>query len=278
MPHTTIIAPAEFVAQADESWVLLDCRFSLNDTESGRAGYKEGHLKGAHYAHLDHDLSGRIVPGQTGRHPMPDPTGFRRRLGMWGIAPDVQVVTYDQGPGAYAARAWWLLRYFGHTAVTVLDGGLTAWTAAGFPLSTDEPRRQAYSYPVLEPVTGSVDAAWVEKHFASGVTLVDARASERFQGLVEPLDPVAGHIPGASNRPWQNNLGADGRFKSASELRADFEAFGPAGEQVHYCGSGVTAAHNVLATEVAGLQGARLYPGSWSDWITDPSHGVEPAV
>ncbi len=275
MAHTTIISPAELSSLEDDSWVLLDCRFSLTDTEEGRQSYQEGHIAGAHYAHLDHDLSGRIVAGQTGRHPMPDPTGFRRRLGMWGIAPDVQVVTYDQGPGAFAARAWWLLQHFGHEAVAVLDGGLAAWTAAGLPLSTDEPRRYPDVYPTLEPLSGSVDADWVAEHLASGVTLVDARASERFRGLVEPLDPVAGHIPGAANRPWQDNLGADGKFKAAPELRSDFEVFGPADAQVHYCGSGVTAAHNVLAMHVAGLKAARLYPGSWSEWITDPDRAVE---
>ena len=275
MAYTTIISPADLASHSDDSWVLLDCRFSLANTEEGRQGYAEGHIEGAHYAHLDHDLSGRILPGETGRHPLPDPSGFRRRLGMWGIEPGTQVVAYDQGPGAFASRAWWLLRHFGHEAVAVLDGGLAAWSAEQFPLATDEPRRHADTYPVLESLSGSVDAAWVAENLGTGVSLVDARADERFRGLVEPLDPVAGHIPGAMNRPWQNNLSPGGGFKTGPELRSDFDAFGPAENQVHYCGSGVTAAHNVLAMHVAGLSAARLYPGSWSEWVTDPTRPVE---
>lgn len=278
MAHTTIISPAELASLGGDSRVLLDCRFSLTDTEQGRREYDTGHIEGAHYVHLDYDLSGRIELGITGRHPMPDPTGFRRRLGMWGVAPDVQVVAYDQGPGAFAARAWWLLRYFGHEAVAVLDGGLAAWTAAGLPLSAGEPRRHADMYPTLEPLVGNVDADWIAGRLPSGVKLVDARANERYRGLVEPLDPVAGHIPGAMNRPWQDNLAADGTFRTAAELRADLEAFGPDNEQVHYCGSGVTAAHNVLAMHVAGLPQARLYPGSWSEWITDSERPVETSL
>jgi thiosulfate/3-mercaptopyruvate sulfurtransferase len=274
MAHTTIISPAELASRSDESWVLLDCRFSLTDTEEGRKRYEEGHITGAHYAHLDHDLSGRIIAGQTGRHPMPEPTGFRRRLGMWGISPETQVVAYDQGPGAFAARAWWLLRHYGHEAVAVLDGGVAAWTAAGLPLATDEPRRHPDSYPTCDPLSLSVDADWIFAHLNGETNVVDARASERYQGLVEPLDPVAGHIPGAQNRPWKDNLKADGTLKAPGDLRAAFESFGPAQDQVHYCGSGVTAAHNVLAMHVAGLQGAKLYPGSWSEWITDSGRPV----
>lgn len=275
MPLTTIISPAELLELRDDSWVILDCRFSLSDTEEGRRGYQDGHIGGAYYAHLDHDLSGRIVAGETGRHPLPDPIGFRRRLGMWGIEPETQVVAYDQGQGAFAARAWWLLRYFGHEAVAVLDGGLAAWTAEGHPLSTDEPRRHAEVYPTLEPLSAAVDADWIAEHLSPGVALVDARANERYRGLVEPLDSKAGHIPGALNRPWQDNLSQQGTFKSAAELRGDFAAFGPADEQVHYCGSGVTAAHNVLAMHVAGMTEAKLYPGSWSEWITNSERPVE---
>lgn len=295
MSRTALISPEELLLEGDSSWVLLDCRFYLADPEAGAREYRENHLKGAHYAHLDQDLSGPIEAGATGRHPLPDRTQFRTAMGAWGIGPTTQVVAYDQGPGAFAARAWWLLRYHGHELVAVLDGGLPAALEAGLDVSRDLPARKADQYPALPPIALAASAEEVsaglapgdERHSRGGVgekrapagvgdgrVLVDARANDRYRGLVEPLDPVAGHIPTAQNRPWQLNLADNGQFKSAEELRGEFSGFGPPEQQVHYCGSGVTAAHNVLAMESAGLTGARLYPGSWSEWITDPARPV----
>lgn len=296
MSHTALLSAEELLLECDSSWALLDCRFYLADPAAGEREYQENHLEGAHYAHLDRDLSGPITPGVTGRHPLPDGTGFRRTMGAWGIAPSTQVVAYDQGPGAFAARAWWLMRYHGHTLVAVLDGGLPAALEEGLALSLELPPTQTGQYPDLPPVALAAEAeevfaglaAGYEQHGPAGVgerpgrarvseqrMLVDARANDRYRGLVEPLDPVAGHIPTAQNRPWQLNLADNGRFKSADELRQELSGFGPPEQQVHYCGSGVTAAHNLLAMEAAGLTGARLYPGSWSEWITDPARPVE---
>jgi thiosulfate/3-mercaptopyruvate sulfurtransferase len=256
--------------------VLLDCRFDLADPGYGARAYAAGHLPGARRAELERDLSGR-PDGRNGRHPLPERAAFAATVARWGIAPGVAVVAYDAEGGPYAARAWWLLRWLGHDAVAVLDGGRAAWTAAGGTLETavPPPAHGAAPYPASpQPAMPTIDADALAAALGR-VTLVDARAGERFRGEVEPIDPVAGHIPGALNRVFKRNLGADGRFLPATALRTAFAAFGarPA-DVVHQCGSGVTACHNLLAMEHAGLAGSVLYPGSWSQWCSDPSRPI----
>jgi thiosulfate/3-mercaptopyruvate sulfurtransferase len=254
--------------------VLLDCRFDLADTEAGARAYAEGHLPGAHCVHLDRDLSGAKT-GRNGRHPLPAREALAAACGRWGIGPETRVVAYDAQGGVYAARAWWLLRWLGHTTVAVLDGGLPAWRAAGGPLSTETPAAAALPpYPAAAaPAMPQIDADTLLARLGR-VRLLDARAGERFRGEVEPLDPVAGHIPGATLRCFKDNLDGS-RFKPAAVLRTEFGALDtPADQIVHQCGSGVTACHNLLAMEHAGLVGSVLYPGSWSEWCADPARPV----
>ncbi|WP_312320750.1 sulfurtransferase [Stenotrophomonas sp.] len=257
---------------------VLDARFSLADPQSGAAAYAQGHIAGAVHADLNRDLADLGKPGE-GRHPLPDSDVFAAQLGRWGIGKDTPVVVYDAGDGSMAAaRAWWMLRLIGHTRVAVLDGGLAAWQSAGYPLTAEVPALTG-----LPPYPGQFDRdqiASVEeiaarlKH-APG-WLLDARAGERFRGEVEPLDPVAGHVPGAVNRPFALNV-HDGRLRPAADLRAALQPLiGTHDPQqvVLMCGSGVTACHLLLAMEVAGLSGARIYPGSWSGWVSDSSRPV----
>jgi thiosulfate/3-mercaptopyruvate sulfurtransferase len=252
--------------------VLLDCSFDLADTGAGRRAFEQAHLPGAVYAHLDDDLSGPKT-GRNGRHPLPDRAAWAAALGRWGIGPDTPVVAYDAQGGMYAARAWWMLLWIGHAAAGVLDGGLPAWRAAGGAVEAGRARPSAATvpHPLGDSLVPAIDADALLATLGR-VTLLDARAGERFRGEVEPLDARAGHIPGARSRFFKDNLRADGRFRDPAELRADFEAFGadPA-NVVHQCGSGVTACHNLLAMEAAGLHGSALYPGSWSEWSADPS-------
>jgi thiosulfate/3-mercaptopyruvate sulfurtransferase len=272
----------ELIAQG-RSPVLLDCGFDLVDPGAGERAYATGHLPGAQYVSLDHDLSGdrTDAEGQSlrrGRHPLPERGALAAAAGRWGIAPGTPVVTYDAQGSPYAARAWWLLRWLGHAEVAVLDGGPAAWLAAGGTLSTDQAdTTPVAAYPSRPPAMPTIDAATLQARLGQ-VRLLDARAPERFRGEVEPLDPVAGHIPGAANRLFKLNLQADGRFRPAKELRAEFDrhvSFGtPAAEVVHQCGSGVTACHNLLAMAHAGLHGSVLYPGSWSEWCADPARPV----
>jgi thiosulfate/3-mercaptopyruvate sulfurtransferase len=254
--------------------VLLDCRFDLADTEAGERAWASGHLPGAFHAHLDRDLSGAKT-GRNGRHPLPARADLARRAGLWGITPSVQVVCYDAQAGSYAARAWWLLRWLGHDAVAVLDGGLQAWLAAGGTLDTTVPAAAVSApYPLAAPAMPTIDADTLLRRLGQ-LPVLDARAGERFRGEVEPLDPVAGHIPGATLRFFRDNLNADGFFKPAAQLRQEFAALGAgSGEVVHQCGSGVVACHNLLAMTHAGYDGAVLYPGSWSEWCSDPSRPV----
>jgi len=265
-------------ATASTALRLVDARFSLADPQSGAAQYAAGHLPGAVYADLNRDLSDLSRQGH-GRHPLPESDAFAATVGRWGIGPDTQVVVYDAGDGSMAAaRLWWLLRLIGHRRVAVLDGGLAAWQAAAQPLSTDPAE-----VPALPPYPGRFDLSQVAAadeiaarlSQASG-WLIDARAGERYRGEVEPLDRVAGHVPGARNRPFALNL-RDGRFRPAAELRAELEpllgTYAP-GEAVMMCGSGVTACHLLLAFEVAGLGGARVFADSWSGWSSDPSRPV----
>jgi thiosulfate/3-mercaptopyruvate sulfurtransferase len=253
--------------------VLLDCSFDLADPVAGESAFHAAHLPGSQYAHLERDLSGPKT-GRNGRHPLPDRQALARRAGEWGIAPGVQVVCVDDHGMMYAARAWWLLRWLGHDAVAVLDGGKAAWRAAGQAMSSEPPTAEARPpYPATEPAMPSIDAAALHGQLGNR-PIVDARSAERYRGENETLDPVAGHIPGAGNRFFKLNLGADGRFKPLDELRAAFAALGAPERVVHSCGSGVTACHNLLAMEAAGLTGSTLYPGSWSEWCADPARPV----
>lgn len=254
--------------------VLLDCSFDLADTAAGERAWAAGHLPGALHAHLDRDLSGAKT-GRNGRHPLPAREDLAAAAGRWGITPAVQVVAYDAQGAAYAARAWWLLRWLGHDAVAVLDGGVAAWLAAGGLLETAVPAVTPQApYPSAAPAMPTIAADALLARMGR-LTLLDARAGERFRGEVEPLDPVAGHIPGATLRFFRDNLGADGRFKPAAQLRQEYATLGAgAGEVVHQCGSGVTACHNLLAMVHAGYDDAVLYPGSWSEWCSDPSRPV----
>lgn len=252
--------------------LLLDCGFDLADPTAGERAYIASHLPGAQYLHLDRDLSGP-KDGRNGRHPLPLPSAWAATLGRFGVTPGTEIVCHDDHGGVYAARAWWLLRWAGHAAVAVLDGGRAAWREAGgrFESGPSAPPPAAPPYPLpAVPGMPTLDtddlAATLER-----VALLDARAPERFRGDVEPLDPVAGHIPGAINRFFKLNLGPEGRFLPAAELREAFSALAAGRPVVHQCGSGVTACHNLLAMERAGLDAGRLYPGSWSAWCADPA-------
>lgn len=257
---------------------VVDCSHDLARPDAGAAQHAQGHVPGAVHAHLDRDLSGRKT-GHNGRHPLPEPAVFARWLGQHGVADNTPVVAYDRSGGLFAARLWWLLRWIGHNDVLVLDGGWAAWVAAGGVVGTGIERPDSDRHRE-GPVRGEmcVDVEFVRDNLLSGESLVvDARASERFQGRSEPLDPIAGHIPGALNRPCSENLEADGRFKSPELLATEWRALigdRDASTLISQCGSGVTACHNLLALEHAGLGRARLYPGSWSEWCSDPARPV----
>ncbi len=256
--------------------LLLDCRFALEDPTYGQRSYREGHIDGAHYADLEQDLSGPVQKGVTGRHPLPDPAELQARLRSWGLDAEREVVLYDDGPGAFAARAWWLLMWLGkRDGVYLLDGGLKAWREAGLPLTQALPGSCAGQFQGQIDPTLTIDAdALAARLHAAELTLIDARALPRFRGEVEPIDPVAGHIPGAQCAAFTDNLGADGRFLPPEQLRQRFAtllAGRPVEALVAYCGSGVTACHNLFALCLAGYPLARLYPGSWSEWITQPA-------
>ena len=278
-PPSPLIAATDLGSRLEESdWCILDCRFTLNDTERGRRDYHLSHIPNALYAHLDDDLSGPVIAGETGRHPLPSPETFAATLGQWGIDPGVSVVIYDDRDSSIAARLWWMLSWVGHRRVFVLDGGWAAWTAMGGPVTDAPGRRQPRIYRVHPNSSMLADCPEVVKiQPESGWLLVDSRTGERFRGEWEPVDPVAGHIPGAINAPFTANLDASGRLLPAATLRSRFAemlgAVDPA-RAVFYCGSGVTAAHNLLALAVAGMEGARLYAGSWSEWIVDPRRPV----
>ena len=260
--HTTIINAK---TASKNSVKFLDCRSTLGDPDAGRRAYEGGHIAGALFLSLDDDLA--ASPGDGGRHPLPEPESLLNRLRALGINDEDQVVVYDDAGGAYAARAWWCLRWLGHEAVAVLNGGLSAWPA---PLSTEVIRPATGNFSQRPALTRSLDVADLSAGL-SAYQLIDARAQARFDGLEEPIDPVAGHIPGAICRPFQDNLKKDGTFCSATELAKRF----PAGDDVVcYCGSGVTAAHNILAMRIAGLPEPMLYPGSWSEWIRDDQRPV----
>ncbi len=278
---TTLVSTEELgarvVVPADPSIVIVDVRHDLAQADTwGESAYRRGHLPGARFAHIDRDLSAPRT-GRNGRHPLPDQDTCARVFGRLGIDAAKQVVAYDQGPGMYAARLWWMLRSLGHDAAAVLDGGFAAWTREGRGVTSDTPEfREATFTPRRSAAT--VDALAIAANLATrSFVLLDARARERYRGDAEPLDPVAGHIPGAINRPYLDNLEPDGQFRSAAALATEFDALlagRGASDVVHYCGSGVTACHNLLAMAHAGRSGARLYPGSWSEWCSDPERPV----
>ena len=275
---TTLIQPLELRANlADPRWVLLDCRFDLANPGAGRLAWQAGHLPGAQYAHLDHDLSAP-VGAASGRHPLPDAEVLAGRLGQWGIGNDSQVIAYDAANGAHAARLWWLLRWVGHTDVAVLDGGFAAWQRAQLPVDADVPKRPARQFVAqVRSAAWLTTAAVAESLVRGDIALIDARSADRFAGQNETIDPVAGHVPGARNHPFATNLDADNRFLPAPELRRRWSRTlggAPSAQAVCMCGSGVTACHDLLALEIAGLGGARLYAGSWSEWIRDPSRPI----
>ena len=283
MTFTTLIQATELKAlmHAKAPLVVIDARFDLNDIDQGERSFAAEHVQGAHYAHLERDLSDpkQDKSGQfMGRHPLPDRSTFAATVGAWGITPDSQVVVLDDQSAMFAARAWWMLRWLGHEAVAVVDGGWAACREAGLPL-TSEATAKAVStapYPKRESLMSQVEAAALLQQLGQA-RIFDARSSERFRGDVEPLDSRAGHIPGASNRPFRDNLDPSGRFKSAAALHAEFAGLlgsSKPSEVIHQCGSGVTACHNLLAMEIAGLRGGLLYAGSWSHWSADPSRPV----
>lgn len=275
---TPLISAAELSPHLENAdWLVVDCRFDLARPAAGEEAYQLGHIPGAVYAHLDRDLSSAITP-TSGRHPLPSPEQFAATLRRWGVASDTQVVAYDADTGAYAARLWWMLRWVGHSKVAVLEGGFKAWQAAGLPVASDFPTRAPSNFVARPDRNAWLDAAQVAQRVRqSDWRLLDARAPERFAGAVEPIDAVAGHVPGARNHPFATSLAPDGRFLPAAQLRERFAASqaGVAdGNTIAMCGSGVTACHLLLALEVAGKPGAKLYAGSWSEWIRDAARGV----
>ena len=279
MAFTTLVSTDVLAKHLkDPAFAIIDCRFKLDDPAWGEKQYAEGHIPGAVYAHLDRDLSG-MKTGKNGRHPLPDPIELGLKCGTWGLAPGIQVVAYDQDTGMFASRLWWLLRWIGHKSVAVLDGGYAKWTREGRGTRTGIEKRTRTEFKIERQSQMITDAsAMKELTIRSDWRMLDARAPERYRGEVEPLDKKAGHIPTARNHPFLSNLGEQGTFRTPEELRERFKAsMGPvpSDQIVCYCGSGVTACHNLLAMEHAGLNGAKLYPGSWSEWSSDDSRPVE---
>ena len=257
---------------------VFDCRFDLASAARGRECWLEGHIPGAHHADLDQDLAGPVTAG-SGRHPLPTPAAFADFLARSGWTVGQPVVAYDAQGGAFAARLWWLMRYFGHDCVTLLDGGWGAWLEAGEPVQSGSSAPVPAAVPVLKPQPQMViDVAALQAGLERGeLALLDARDADRFQGKSEPIDAVAGHVPGACNRPFSSNLAEGQRWRAAEEIKADFEpllARNGAAATVHMCGSGVTACHNLFAMEYAQLPGSRLYVGSWSEWIRNSQRPV----
>jgi thiosulfate/3-mercaptopyruvate sulfurtransferase len=278
MSFSALIEVSELACHIGQSdWLVVDCRSSITDASAGKRAYIEGHLPGAVFADLGHDLSDKSRKGQ-GRHPFPSDAQFSALLSQWGLAPGTQVVCYDADNGTMAARLWWMLQAVGHAAAAVLDGGIAAWHAAGGAVVTDIPQRSSTTVDVhfdLRRFMTFEEAGQLPNR--PDLILVDARAGPRYRGEVEPIDPVAGHVPGAVNRPFTDNLDASGKFKSADRLYSEFIDLlqsRPPEAMAHMCGSGVTACHNLLAMHHAGLSGARLFAPSWSGWISDPARPV----
>lgn len=257
---------------SDTPPVVVDTRFSLADPEQGRREFTEAHIPTARYAQLDEDLSAPAIPGKTGRHPLPNPAEFAVQLGRWGISNTTPVVVYDGAAGGIAARLWWMLRWLGHSQVSVLDGGWAAWRRAGFEISSEPPDIRPAAFFPKQQTKMAVDAdAVMDMRIRKRITLLDARSADRYAGKNETIDPIAGHIPGAVSGPYMDTVHPDGTSRSPAELLAHFRTLLDGADPenvVVYCGSGVTAARAILAMEAAGLPGAKLYPGSWSEWIT----------
>ncbi|MEQ1740241.1 MAG: sulfurtransferase [Methyloglobulus sp.] len=278
MNYTTLISVEDLHQHLnDPDYVIIDCRFSLANTEAGFTAYRHGHIPNARYAHLDKDLSSANTDF-TGRHPLPNFSQLVKKLGAWGIDNNSQVVVYDDANGAFAGRLWWLLRYLGHNKVAVLDGGYSYWQKLSFPITTILPSIKPNIFRAYPSEHLALNALEVQNGLAQkAICLIDARTPERYRGEQEPIDPVAGHIPGALNRPFQLNLDSNGLFLSPEVLRNQFKTLiGNKNPQqvVHMCGSGVTACHNLLAMEVAGLTDSKLYPGSWSEWIRNKNRPI----
>lgn len=278
MALTTLVNTEQLAAHLhDSTWVVFDCRHDLANPDSGTRAYATAHIPGARFVHLDRDLSAP-TSGTNGRHPLPDPKAFMRTLGAAGVDSRKQVIAYDAQTGVYAARLWWMLRWLGHENVAVLDGGYAKWTGEGRPLSSAVPQPAPARF-AGQPRAISVDADEVMRSLGRpDRVLVDARAPDRYRGENETLDPVGGRIHGSLNRFFRDNLDASGCFKPAADLRQGFAVLlgnAPPDAVVHSCGSGVSACHNLLAMEIAGLSGSRLYPGSWSEWCSDPSRPTE---
>lgn len=260
---------------AEPDWVVVDCRFDLLKPQAGQEAYALGHIPGAVYADLNQDLSSPVT-AHSGRHPLPDPHDFAQQLGKWGIGNTSQVVVYDASNGGYAVRLWWMLRWLGHAAVALLDGGFAAWQAAELPVMAQIPTPITRQFiPAVHPDMNLTTVQIRDGMASHTITIVDARTSVRYAGEVEPIDPVAGHIPTALNYPYEGNCTAKGCFLPASQLKARFAALSDHPDRVvHMCGSGVTACHNLLAMEIAGLSGSKLYAGSWSEWVRDPTNPI----
>jgi len=280
--YSTLISTADLAERLDDpAFVIVDVRHNLVDPERwGQDEYAKAHIPNARFAHLDRDLSASRT-GTNGRHPLPTPARAAKVFGQLGIDGSKQVVAYDQGDSTFASRLWWMLRWLGHEAVAVLDGGFAKWTREKRPTTPEVPKVRTATFEVgrvAPTVSATGVGASLTRHT---LLLLDARAAERFRGEVEPLDPVAGHIPGAMNRPYAQNLASDGTFRKAKELRGEFDAMlhGRAAEDVvHYCGSGVSSCHNVLAMAIAGFPLTRLYPGSWSEWVADRARPIATRV
>jgi thiosulfate/3-mercaptopyruvate sulfurtransferase len=277
MAYRTLIDTATLANNiGDPEWRIFDLRHDLMNPELGREQYAEGHISGASFVPLDVDLSGEKT-GTNGRHPLPDANDFMATLGEWGVRPGQQIVVYDGSNGTFAGRLWWMLRWMGHYSVAVLDGGITKWEKEGRPLTAEVPHYSPTTYKGA-PRTMHVEVGFVAANLdKSEVTVIDARAAGRYAGIGETIDPVGGHIPGALNRPFTENLNKDGTYKAPEALAREFAALlgnrSPK-QIVHQCGSGVSACHNILAMEIAGLAGSRLYPGSWSEWCQDPKRPI----
>ncbi len=273
-----LVTTEELAARLDDpKWIVFDTRHDLVDHAKGRRAYDAGHIPGAYFLDVESDLAGE-KSGKNGRHPLPDIDAFAAAMNVRGVAPGVQVVVYDDMGGNFAVRLWWMLRWMGHEDVAVLDGGYPLWAKEGRPVATEAPAPRTGNFIPRPHLGGVVDVHFVDRFREDpSVKLIDARNAERFAGINETIDPVAGHVPGAVNRFWQKNLDPDGRFKGSGQLRSEFlDLLGSnsPGEAVHMCGSGVTSCHNMFAMELAGLPAGRLYPGSWSEWCADPSRPV----
>lgn len=280
MIYKTLISTSKLARHLyNDDWVIVDCRFQLDDTEAGRQAYLDAHIPGARYAHLDEDLSGPIIPGETGRHPLPSPQSFAQTLSAWGIGRDTQAVAYDNMSGVFAGRLWWMLRWLGHDKVSILDGTWRHWVEEGHPTANGQ---ESYDTMEFVPDIQSQMEATVDEVITNLETkhykLFDVRDESRYRGEAQGMDPVAGHIPGAQSAFFGANLDADGKFLPPEELRAHYQQLlnnTELQDTIFYCGSGVSVHHDLIAMEVAGLgTGARAYIGSWSDWINDPTRPV----